>query len=125
MVACLAFAALAVGAALVIARDLGHKVDQNSARGRHAIAVAHGSAQNPNALFARVRSRPKQRIHGDYDVVCHKGGQSSEKTGRFSGRTTHVERLPHAYANPSSCSAGISAQLKHHGRIIVQLWARP
>ena len=117
-------ALMIVGVALVLARDLGTKIDQGSARGRHAIAVAHGTAQHPRAIFARVRSHPQQRIHGDFDMICKVGSSQAERTGRFSGRTTVVKKLGHPFTRPDSCSVGISARLKHHGRIIVQHWAR-
>jgi hypothetical protein len=117
----LVFAMIAPSA---MARDLGKKIGEESARGDFAVAIADGNANRPHALFVKVSSDPNQTVDGAYSVVCSKGGGAGSEDGDFSGSTTLVRKLDKPYRRPDDCSLAASAQLSDSGRITVKLYAR-
>jgi len=112
-----------VTSAVAVAGVHGSKIDQETANGDYAVAVAAGNADNPTAIYLRVKSHPHQSASGSWTVVCSKGYGAGSKSGDFSGKTTLVRKLRMPYRHPSSCTASASAQLEDGGFIKVQLYA--
>jgi hypothetical protein len=102
----------------------GKKIAQETANGEYAIAAAAGDADQPRALFLRVKSRPKQTVSGSWLIVCSRGSGAGSKSGDFEGKTTLVRKLRMPYKKPSSCTVSASAQLDEGGFLKVQLYAK-
>ena len=101
-----------------------HTVGRASAAGDYAIAIASANVRRPVAVAVRVLSRPRQRVSGNWTIVCSKGFGAGSKSGRFSGRTplTRLMRLP--MRRPSDCTAAASAQLDRSGSLKVRILKR-
>jgi hypothetical protein len=123
--------AIALGLALLVAaaavaRDLGHKVGQETAKGDFATAVASGSATAPQEMSVKVTSKPKQKIlGGNWNVVCSQGAGAGGNDGTFKGRTPIVGEIGLPYTNPDECTAAAGASLKKSGRLKVAIYANP
>jgi hypothetical protein len=120
----LAVALILVGGALAFASDLGALFAKGSARGPHALAVAHGTTKKPTALFMKVKSRPRQTIVGNYLDDCGKNGTGGTKGDTFRGKTPVVVKLKHRVEHPDACRVNGAAELSTKGKIIVLLYAR-
>ncbi len=118
--------ALAVGAVLAPAADGTRPkvIAERSASGRYAIVLVSGRADDPHAIFARVRSKPRQRVDGTWTVACGKRSKPKSTSGEIHGRTPLRRRLRLPVGHPSDCSVSATAQLERSGRITLQLLAR-
>jgi hypothetical protein len=116
-------AALAVGG-VSVARDLGKKIDNGTARGDFAVASASGNVDEPRKLLMRVRSRPPQEADANWAVTCSRKFGAGSKDGRFAGRTPIVKRLRMPYSKPDGCTVSGVAQLEEGGRVQVTLYAK-
>jgi hypothetical protein len=105
------------------ARTPGSKFAQETASGEYAVTVAAGEVEHPLAIYARIKSRPHQKVSGAWSVVCTRGFGAGTKSGHFSGYTNLTVKLRMSYANPSSCIASVDAQLADGGFLKVQPYA--
>ncbi len=109
-------AAAAVSGLRVIGRE--------SASGDHAIATASGHAKRPAALYVRITSRPRQKVSGNWTVVCSRAFDTDSKSGSFRGRSPIQRRMRLPMARPDDCTAAASGSLNRSGRIVVTLLKR-
>jgi hypothetical protein len=112
---------IAAAAALVPASVVAKTIGSESSSGDYATVVASGSVENPSTIRVRVTASPKQRITGNWTLVCSRGTGAGSKSGKFSGRTTIVRRMRLPMGNPDSCTASAGASLDRGGRIRVTL----
>lgn len=96
-------------------------VGSESARGDYATAIASGTAHHPRKLTVRITNRPRQRVTGNYTVVCSKGMGAGSKSGSFSGRGSFTRRLKMPMRRPDTCTVSALGSLDHGGRIRVTL----
>jgi hypothetical protein len=95
------------------------------ASGEFAIAQASGSVNNPSKVFAKVTSKPSQRVSGAFSIVCSKGFGAGSKNGSINGVTPLARRIPFPMRRPNSCSVAANAQLQDGGgTVIVKLYAK-
>jgi hypothetical protein len=123
-------AVLAGGAAALIVAgtalggNLGQRFSKGSNVGTNVVAHARGTVKKPTAIFAKVTSRPRQKVVGVYADDCIKGGGGGTKGGQFSGKTPVVVKLKHRFSVPDACLVNANALLKGKGHITVALYAR-
>jgi hypothetical protein len=119
-----ALVALSAGTASAVV-ERTRVIGRASASGDFAIALASGRARNPDAVFARLTSRPSQRVEGSWTMVCSKGFGAGSKSGRYAARTPFTRRLRFPMTNPSDCTVSASGQLARSGRVVVTLLKQP
>jgi len=101
-----------------------HVIAAERASGSRVIVVASGSVSRPAGLVLKVTSEPRQRVHGQWLVTCHRGGSSRSTRGTFSGSTTLRRTLRMPFSTPRRCRISASAQLSSRGRIRLALLRR-
>lgn len=96
-------------------------IGRGSSSGDFATVIASGTAKRPSVLYARITSRPRQRVTGNWTMVCSKGFGAGSKSGSFAGRTPIQRRLRFPMTRPASCTVSAGGSLDRSGRITVTL----
>ena len=126
MKGCVAVILLVATAAVATASSSGLRVfGRESASGDYAIAIATGGVKRPKQLFVRVLASPRQRVDGNWTMVCSKGLGAGSKTGRFRGRSPLTRAMRFPMRRPDDCSVSAAGALTSgSGRITVLLLKR-
>ena len=113
--------ALVATSSAVAAMQALRVIGRGSSSGDFATVIASGTAKRPAVLYARVTSRPRQRVTGNWTIVCSKGLGAGSKSGSFAGRTPIQKRLRFPMRRPDSCTVSAGASLDRSGRIVVTI----
>jgi len=117
------FASLAACLLVVPSAAEARVIGTAKASGAQASALVSAAAFNPNRLFVRVTSSPRQRASVTWHAICWRGQSSGSNDGSFSGRTTVRRKIRMPKRNPDRCTLSATGKLSGSGRIKVQLLA--
>jgi hypothetical protein len=91
------------------------------ASGDFATAIASATVNRPTRLSLRIIAKPRQRVDGNWTLVCSKGMGAGSKSGTVAGRSTLTRPMRFPMARPDSCTAAGSGSLSGSGRLTVQI----
>jgi hypothetical protein len=120
----LLIATLSAGIVAVPAYGVATKVIGTAkAAGDSATAIASGSVDNPRAITVTVLATPRQKVDGDWTVVCSKGFGAGSKSGQFSGMAPLTRKIKLPMSRPDHCDAAGLGSLSSGGKLRVILKA--